>query len=312
MWHASTQPRNARRGFTLIELLVVISIIALLIGILLPSLGQAKMAAQKAKCQANARGLAVALISYASANQNIGTPDERMPAYKSPGSGAKTPTNDYDWTYRDAVTKWEDRSLSWLSFLEGKYVDTYGPDGVIESLNCPVVDDHRRQQSKKGSHYNWGTDYVINIFGMNASLERAEEPSRNVYVAEPNMTRPAVGYMVLSIEPGTFGDSRDDLEQQKTGSLSFGFVDGHATRVTIPDVGERTQRAMAIVMGSYPELALSLGSPPKSITVAYNNVMWWHRGNVAGTTSDRLLTTLAIQPPNELTAARQGTPSPLD
>ncbi|MCC7203567.1 MAG: prepilin-type N-terminal cleavage/methylation domain-containing protein [Phycisphaeraceae bacterium] len=314
MWHASTHPRNQRAGFTLIELLVVISIIALLIGILLPSLGQARLAAQKAKCQADARGLTVALINYAAANQNIGTPDERRPAYKRGANGTKTPTNDYDQWVTNAVNmKWEDRSLSWLSFLEGKYVETYGDDGVIESLDCPVVDDHRRQTTKQGSHYNWGTDYVINTFGMNASLERAEEPSRNVYVAEPNMDRAAVNLFVLSVEPGTFGATRDDLEQQKTGSLSFGFVDGHASRVSIPDTGETVpERTKAILLdASYPDLALSLGSPPKSIAGAYSNVMWWHKGNVRGTTSDADLTTIVQQPPNELTAARKGTPSPL-
>lgn len=60
---------ECKRGFTLIELLVVIAIIALLIGILLPSLGKARDTAKKVQCMSNLRQMGISFSTYSAGNK---------------------------------------------------------------------------------------------------------------------------------------------------------------------------------------------------------------------------------------------------
>ncbi|RYG23780.1 prepilin-type N-terminal cleavage/methylation domain-containing protein [bacterium] len=79
-----------RAGFTLIELLVVIAIIAILAAILFPVFAQAKEAAKKTACLAQAKQTGLASMMYANDNDGVWVPycyGLEQPNVGSPGWG---------------------------------------------------------------------------------------------------------------------------------------------------------------------------------------------------------------------------------
>ena len=98
-----TKTELSRRAFTLIELLVVISIIALLVSILLPTLNMAKEQAKKVTCASNLKAIGLGVYIYAENN------DDYIPKalYKGGSSGSNTmPHRSYLAYYIDSTKPW--------------------------------------------------------------------------------------------------------------------------------------------------------------------------------------------------------------
>lgn len=131
-------PGHTSRAFSLIELLVVIAIVALLVGILLPTLASARNSARGVVCQSNQRQLATAWMLYAGDYR-----DRAMPlAYwhaSDIASGPQvywwgaqgTPTTRVDHT-RGFVAPYLDASLATNSVFEcpAQPWGTYQPQGA--------------------------------------------------------------------------------------------------------------------------------------------------------------------------------------
>ena len=83
--------RSRKDGFTLIELLVVIAIIAILAGLLLPALNNARERARRIGCSANLHSIGQSLQLY-------GDEDVYNPVYPD-DLASLTPAEDTEWEY---------------------------------------------------------------------------------------------------------------------------------------------------------------------------------------------------------------------
>jgi prepilin-type N-terminal cleavage/methylation domain-containing protein/prepilin-type processing-associated H-X9-DG protein len=110
-----------RCGFTLVELLVVIGIIAILMGILVPTLASARRSANTLKCAANLRSLGAATMLYV--NENRGA----VPACRA--------------AYASGVFPWYDQLAPYVIHKRAMTGQSVINDALFESsifVGCPV------------------------------------------------------------------------------------------------------------------------------------------------------------------------------
>ncbi|MEZ6193105.1 MAG: type II secretion system protein [Phycisphaerales bacterium] len=247
--------RSARpHAFTLIELLVVISIIALLVGILLPALGAARRSAQRIKCLSNARQVSLAMVSYSTDN------DEYIIKQKS--NMKSRPDGDYV----------NDDEWWWSSKL---VLDGYLPG--IESFVCPSMEMSGKigardvneffdaeVTSATGPRLLWWNrvHYGTNVYFLTTRIGHPEQSDsateavrRNQSARESEVKSPSatnmlldsiyerdiiegprnwgMGYIFPSYDKPSLQVGHADARHQN--SINVGYADGHGENVQVQD-----------------------------------------------------------------------------
>lgn len=143
---------SSRPAFTLVELLVVIGIIALLISILLPVMGQARAAAQSTQCLALLRSFGQAGVLYAHESRGWA-----LPAI----FGAKT---EFWPAPNQTVSKrgqWMDNDIFRKNINAKRWVGGNGTVGKLPiGFTCPQADQARSSQTnEQGSSVGYSYGY---------------------------------------------------------------------------------------------------------------------------------------------------------
>jgi len=200
------------RGFTLIELLVVVSIIALLISILLPSLSRARKQTQLIKCTSNLKSMANGIMIYSSETGGI-----------LPGPLHPAMYRDLKAAYPDSMAKdtrnfWRGRMLTWKLQSTFKDKGSGGKGNISDQVaTCPVLlgtvpDSHFTAFAQATGKGVQPTHYVINTYGT-GGVENNGSPMGAVVRTAPEY------YFGMSYPGASDSDRPKDKPPKELGSI---------------------------------------------------------------------------------------------
>ena len=220
-----------RHAFTLIELLVVIAIIALLIGVLLPSLGAARDTARQLACSSNLRQIGVGFMTYSTDNDGAyssGPSDNRR------GSGYG-PIDRVGWM-ADFVNTLDIRPSDLLcptQIARATQNLQHGADGAIDRLNSngwkTFSVEERDQLIRDGFNSNYTMTWHMAHTGYKNGLARSIG-ALNADTDGQIEIGPLSSKSLDHVSPSrviVMGDGRTDNQE---GADSFIVVDGEELR----------------------------------------------------------------------------------
>ena len=211
----TTRALRKPRAFTLIELLVVIGIIAIVLGILLPTLSRARDAANRTKCLSNVKQISMAFFMYVNTNK------WKFPTSAGGGMAYAVPE---DWLYWQPPRDIQQSAIA-------KYIRRVTPDVFV----CPSDDLNGHVIGFDGARYPYS--YAMNRnFASEASMfpglkvTKVKNSSEKIIVAEEDYRTINDGHWYPGQMVGLIWTVGSDL-------LSI----RHEARTKYPDVGTPAQ-----------------------------------------------------------------------
>jgi prepilin-type N-terminal cleavage/methylation domain-containing protein len=229
---SASRPRKG--GFTLIELLVVIAIIAILAGLLLPTLASAKKESQGTKCKSNLRQLQIAWYTYAGDNsdyipQNVASDDSHFAG--TPTDPEAQPGQPYaSWVLGDMSVATEATNSAFLThgliypFVSSAGVYKCPADQKMGAGNVPTVRSYSMNAWMNGMPA-WPVSIPCIDFSKVSRITQLPLPMALVFLDE-NPDSINDGYWAQDLDSRTQWIDSPAHYHNNAGCLSF--ADGHA------------------------------------------------------------------------------------